>query len=140
MEYITLQEAIWKKINSTSTKKNTRALEKLYALSLCKIMEDKWNTFSDDDYIKKMETNLYYTKNPQTEVKAIPLDKATLFLKKYILKSHKKHVDMMNIERCNFYAKNPDFKRLSDEEIKEIQNESSESESETSEAESDEYN
>lgn len=140
MEYITLQEAIWKKLNTTSVKKHTRAQEKLYTLGLCKILENRWNSASDD-HIKKLETNLYYTKNPQKEVVAIPVSVATLFLDKYILKAHQKYIHDMNKGFDEIYDKNPDMKRLSDEEIKQIQNAPSDSESEgdISEAESEEY-
>ena len=85
-----------------------------------------------------METDLYYTKNPQKEVIAIQIDKATLFVDKYILRAHKKYVDKMNKGFDEIFARNTDMKRLSDEEIKQIQNEPSESEHESDMSEADE--
>jgi hypothetical protein len=143
MEYITLQEAVWKKLNCISTKRTTRKFHKLTTLSLCEIMENKWNKCAGETSlsIKKMETNLYYTKKPEKEVVAIPLDDATKFVDKYIFRAHKKYVDNMNKGFDEIFARNPNMKRLSQEEIKQVENEpsSSEHESDDSEAESDEY-
>ena len=139
MEYITLQEAVWKKLNCTSTRKNTRAQAKLSALALCDIMKDKWNTqAASDTFIKRQETNLYFTKNTEEEVIAIPIAKASLFVDKYILRAQNKYIKDMNEQFDDFYARNPNIKRLSIEEIKNIQLEKEESEHE-SEAQSDEY-
>jgi hypothetical protein len=146
MECITLQEAIWKKLNCTSTKKTTRAYTKLFTLSLCDIMENKWNKFAEENTMstKKMEINLYFIKKPEKEVTAIPLDQATMFVDKYIIRAHKKYVDNMNKGFDEIFARNPDMKRLSDEEIEQIKNEPSSSEHESddsvdSEAESDDH-
>lgn len=139
MEYITLQAAVWRKLNCTSTKKHTRAHAKLFTLSLCEIMEDRWNKFSTlYDSIKKLETDLYYTKNPQKEVIAIPIDKAILFVDKYTIRAHKKYIDNMNKCFDEIFVKNPDMKRLSDEELEKIKNEESESEHESDMSEADE--
>ena len=131
MEYITLQEAVWKKINCISIRKNTRAHAKLLTLSLCDIMKDKWNRQALlNSFIKKQETNLYFTKNTK-EVISVPIVKATLFVNKYIIRAKSKHIKNMNKQMDSFYTANPNIKKLSDEELNNIQLEEDDSEHES---------
>lgn len=144
--YSSLQDAVWKKIQNitTSDKKRTRAQYKLHTLALCEIMENKWNTFATENpkhsSQKITETNLYYTKT-QKEVIVLPEDIATAFVDKYYINALKTHQDKFTKSMNEIFAKDPDIKRLSPEEINKIQEEESESdcESERSCASDDEY-
>ena len=148
MEYISLQEAVWRTLNLTSPflasdKKSARAQAKLHAIALCDIMEKKFDEFAAvNNPVNMTETNLYYTKNPQREVTALPVDAAVSFVRKNIARAHKEYVDKFDRAFDKLYETNPDMKRLTPEEIKAVEAEpedDGDDDDDLSEAYDDEY-
>lgn len=142
LSYISLQTAVWERTNCDSNKRSTRAQYKLHVIALCEIMENKWKRFAEMNSNicspqNIIENDIYYTKNSK-EVIMLPSDVALAFVDKYLKKAHQTYLDRFTKSMEEVFAKNPDMKRLSDDEIKKIQ-EDSESENDKSDAGSDEY-
>lgn len=131
-EYISLQEAVWRTLNLlspclASDKKTARAQAKLHALSLCEVMENKFDEFAKvcttDPIVKKMETNLYYTKKPQREVTTLPANVVMSFVMQNIAMAHKEYFEKFERAFDKIFKANPDMNRLTPEEIKAIEEE-----------------
>ena len=106
-------------------------------------MEKKFDEFAVvNNPVNMTETNLYYTKNPQREVTALPVDAAVSFVRKNIARAHKEYVDKFDRAFDKLYETNPDMKRLTPEEIKAVEAEpedDGDDDDDLSEAYDDEY-